>query len=129
MIVEWLMIILLINLIWFLPLIEQWNLSDIINDKVFPKVKINRKMRLFFKAIGGQSISTHGIIKALLFLQVKGYALSVCSMILIIILWKITNSSVLCLGIMSIVLFFSMILDAVIIVVLMFISKRRSSDK
>ena len=129
MILKWVMIILLINLIWFLPLFEQWNLHDIINDKVFQKVKINKKMSLFFKAIGGQSISTHGVIKSLLFLQVKGYALSLCSMILMIILWKITNSSMFCLGIMSIVLLFSIILDVVIIVVLMIISKRHSSDK
>jgi hypothetical protein len=49
MILKWVMIILLINLIWFLPLLEQWNLHDIINDKVFPKVKINKKIPILIK--------------------------------------------------------------------------------
>lgn len=129
MIVKWIIIVLFINLIWFLPLLEQWNLHDIINDKVFQKVKIKGKMSFFFNAIGGQSVSSHGAVKALLFLQVKGYVLALGSIISVITLWCITKESMFCLYVMFGVLLFSIVIDSIVIVILMIISKRRSVDK
>ena len=122
-------IVVFINLIWVLPLLEQWNIHDIINDKVFRKVKIKGKIRFFFKAIGGQSVSRYGIIKALLFLQVKGYILSLCSIITMITLWFITKEFLLCYYVMGCILVFAVLLDGIVLFALMIISRRRSSDK
>ena len=105
-ILKWLIIVVLINMLWFATWSSQWNLYTTINDKFFKKVKIKGKLSFLFQAIGGQSVRTHGVIKALLFLQIKGYVLSVGSLVAMIILWHITRNSMLCLGVMGFVMLF-----------------------
>ena len=129
MIIRWIVIVLFVNLIWFLPLTEQWNLHDIINDKVFRKVKIKGRFGFLFQAIGGQSVSRHGVVKPLLFLQVKGYILSIGSIISVITLWFIKKDSMLCLCLVLGVMFFAIVVDFIIIVILMIISRKHSIDK
>lgn len=129
MIFKWILIVAIINGIWFSSIKDQWNLFERMNDKVFKRVKIKGKMRIFFRAIGGQSVSKHGIVKALLVVQIKGYILSILSAISVIILWFVIQNINFCILFVMAALFFNLTVDIIVFVVLSRISKRRCRDK
>jgi hypothetical protein len=108
-----------------MPFMVQWNLC--IDESFFKKIKIKGKISIFFRGYGGESVSRHGIIKALLFCQIQGYALffiALCLIIVGLVIRDILFSVICVVGIFIV----QALIEAIVIFCLERITKRRMDD-
>jgi len=108
-----------------LPLYIQYRLVSEIDDMVFDRVKIIN-FDFLFRAVGGESVSKHGIVKSLLYVQIQGYLVALFSSIFFVVcfLLNIEKESFVTITIF-IALFVHLFIVAVIVSFTGFVSNKR----